>query len=95
MAWGDVRQANQSEEFSRIWQSGQKCDQDVLLYRISLVHPSGPHRDGPDILDEVKASLIIHPCLNDRINGENCLAPLQAKRTESGTLNQNRQEKLN
>ena len=39
------------KESGGIRQSGQACDQDVLLYRFSLVHPSGPHRDGSDLFN--------------------------------------------
>jgi hypothetical protein len=94
MVGHDVRQANPTAEPGGVWRSGQACDQDVLLYRISLVHPCCAHRDGTDILDVVKARLIISTHLNARINGENYLAPLLGKWEKIGALNRNKLEKL-
>jgi len=95
MARRDVHQANPSAEPVGIWRSGQACDQDVLLYCFSLVHPIGNHRDGFDILDVVKARLKISMPLNDRINTENYLSPLLGKCKKIGASTQNKQEKLN
>jgi len=64
MARRDVHQVNPAAELGGLRRSGQACDQGVLLYRFSFVHPSGNHRDGPDILNEVKARLIISTHLN-------------------------------
>jgi hypothetical protein len=59
MAWRNFRQTNQAAEPSGVRRPGQACDQDVLLYRFSFVHPRCAHRDGFDILDVGKARLII------------------------------------
>ena len=49
---------------SRVRIPGQACDQDVLLYCFSLVHPHSIHRDSPDFFALVKARLIISSHLN-------------------------------
>ena len=51
MAWRDIRQGVPTEEPSGIRRSGQTCDQDVLLYRFSLVHLCCVHREGTDYID--------------------------------------------
>jgi hypothetical protein len=94
MAGRDVHQANPTAGSCGLRIPGQACNQDVLLYRFSPVHTSGPHRDGPDILDGVKARLIISADLNARINGENYLAPLLGKCRKISASNRNKLEKL-